>query len=105
MNTTPCNDLMHYSALRGTSIAGPTYLNSHHVHEALNFAFKDFFKSLFNFKKNRDGYWKWFAGNMASGGAAGALSLGFVYPLDYARTRLANDAKTAKKGGKGNLMV
>jgi solute carrier family 25 (adenine nucleotide translocator) protein 4/5/6/31 len=30
---------------------------------------------------------------------AGATSLMFVYSLDYARTRLANDAKSAKKGG------
>merc|ERR1711872_940190 len=30
---------------------------------------------------------------------AGALSLCFVYSLDYARTRLANDAKAGKKGG------
>jgi len=67
--------------------------------QALNFAFKDYFKRLFNFKKDRDGYWKWFAGNLASGGAAGASSLFFVYSLDYARTRLANDAKAAKKGG------
>ncbi|KAH9044721.1 mitochondrial carrier [Lactarius pseudohatsudake] len=66
--------------------------------QALNFAFKDYFKSLFGFKKN-DGYWKWFAGNVASGGAAGASSLLFVYSLDYARTRLANDAKSAKGGG------
>ncbi|ESQ41294.1 hypothetical protein EUTSA_v10013800mg [Eutrema salsugineum] len=36
--------------------------------QALNFAFKDYFKRLFNFKKDRDGYWKWFAGNLASGG-------------------------------------
>ena len=36
---------------------------------------------------------------MASGGLAGALSLCFVYPLDYARTRLANDNKNAAKGG------
>jgi solute carrier family 25 (adenine nucleotide translocator) protein 4/5/6/31 len=36
---------------------------------------------------------------MASGGLAGASSLVFVYSLDYARTRLANDAKSAKKGG------
>ncbi|KIO47681.1 hypothetical protein SQ11_15975, partial [Nitrosospira sp. NpAV] len=63
--------------------------------QALNFAFKDYFKRLFNFKKDRDGYWKWFAGNLASGGAAGASSLLFVYSLDYARTRLANDAKAA----------
>ncbi len=41
----------------------------------------------------------WFAGNLASGGAAGASSLLFVYSLDYARTRLANDAKPSKKGG------
>ncbi|XP_020578520.1 ADP,ATP carrier protein 1, mitochondrial-like [Phalaenopsis equestris] len=67
--------------------------------QALNFAFKDYFKKMFNFKKDKDGYWKWFAGNLASGGLAGASSLMFVYSLDYARTRLANDAKAAKKGG------
>lgn len=66
--------------------------------QALNFAFKDYFKKLFNRKKD-DNYWAWFAGNLASGGAAGASSLLFVYSLDYARTRLANDAKSAKKGG------
>jgi len=32
-----------------------------------------------------------FATNMASGGLAGAGSLTIVYPLDYARTRLASD--------------
>ena len=31
--------------------------------------------------------------------AAGATSLLFVYSLDYARTRLANDAKNSKSGG------
>eukprot|EP00158_Paraphelidium_tribonemae_P001221 Partr_v1_DN24123_c0_g1_i2_m71158 putative solute carrier family 25 (mitochondrial carrier) len=67
--------------------------------QALNFAFKDYFKSLFGYKKDKDGYWTWFAGNLASGGAAGASSLLFVYSLDYARTRLANDAKSATKGG------
>lgn len=45
------------------------------------------------------GYWTWFAGNLASSGAAGASSLFFVYSLDYAHTRIANDAKAAKKGG------
>lgn len=59
---------------------------------------EDYFKSLFGFKRS-EGYWKWFAGNVASGGAAGASSLLFVYSLDYARTRLANDAKAAKGGG------
>ena len=36
---------------------------------------------------------------MASGGAAGATSLLFVYPLDFARTRLAADVGKAGKGG------
>ncbi|KAH7320112.1 mitochondrial carrier domain-containing protein [Stachybotrys elegans] len=67
--------------------------------QALNFAFKDKFKKLFGFKKDRDGYTWWMIGNLASGGAAGATSMLFVYSLDYARTRLANDAKNAKKGG------
>jgi len=67
--------------------------------QALNFAFKDQFKRMFGFSKEKDGYAKWFAGNLASGGAAGACSLLFVYSLDYARTRLANDNKSAKKGG------
>jgi len=67
--------------------------------QALNFAFKDYFKNLFNVKKEVSGYGAWFAANMASGGLAGATSLSFVYSLDYARTRLANDNKSAKKGG------
>jgi len=67
--------------------------------QALNFAFKDYFKRTFGYNRDRDGYTKWFMGNLASGGAAGACSLFFVYSLDYARTRLANDAKSAKKGG------
>jgi len=67
--------------------------------QALNFAFKDQFKRMFGYTKEKDGYWVWFAGNLASGGAAGASSLAFVYSLDYARTRLANDSKAAKKGG------
>jgi len=66
--------------------------------QALNFAFKDKFKQMFGFKKD-EGYWPWFAGNLASGGLAGATSLAFVYSLDYARTRLANDAKSSKGDG------
>ncbi|CAL8085536.1 unnamed protein product [Calicophoron daubneyi] len=66
--------------------------------QALNFAFKDKVKALFHPSKT-DPYWTAFGKNVASGGAAGAMSLVFVYSLDYARTRLANDAKSAKKGG------
>lgn len=60
--------------------------------QALNFAFKDTYKNMFmkGVDKNRD-FWKFFLGNLASGGAAGATSLCFVYPLDFARTRLAVD--------------
>jgi solute carrier family 25 (adenine nucleotide translocator) protein 4/5/6/31 len=36
-------------------------------------------------------------GNMASGGAAGATSLMVVYPLDFARTRLAMDVGKGKE--------
>merc|ERR1712187_576639 len=67
--------------------------------QALNFAFRDTFKSMFAYKRERDGYAKWMMGNLASGGAAGATSLLFVYSLDYARTRLANDAKSSKGTG------
>lgn len=66
--------------------------------QALNFAFKDKVKQLFKSSKS-DPYGTKFAKNIASGGCAGAMSLVFVYSLDYARTRLANDAKSAGKGG------
>ena len=36
---------------------------------------------------------------MLAGAGAGASSSVFVYSLDYARTRLANDAKSSKGGG------
>jgi len=66
--------------------------------QALNFAFKDKIKALFD-PKRTDSYAVTFSKNIASGGAAGAMSLLFVYSLDYARTRLANDTKSIKKGG------
>ncbi len=65
--------------------------------QALNFAFKDKIKALFKSSK-QDSYGLAFGKNIASGGAAGAMSLVFVYSLDYARTRLANDAKSSAKG-------
>jgi len=65
--------------------------------QALNFAFKDKIKILFSSSKD-DPYSKKFAKNIGSGGLAGAMSLCFVYSLDFARTKLANDAKSGKKG-------
>jgi solute carrier family 25 (adenine nucleotide translocator) protein 4/5/6/31 len=60
--------------------------------QALNFAFKDTYKRIFmeGVDKHKQ-FWKFFVMNLASGGAAGATSLCFVYPLDFARTRLAAD--------------
>jgi len=61
--------------------------------QALNFAFKDSIKALFNCPKDA-GMIQKFATNIASGGFAGSLSLLFVYSLDFVRTRMANDAKS-----------
>ena len=54
--------------------------------QALNFAFKDSIKAAFKTSKDAPQSLK-FATNIASGGAAGTMSLLFVYSLDYARTR------------------
>lgn len=65
--------------------------------QALNFAFKDKYKQVFlGGVDKKTQFWRHFMGNLASGGAAGATSLCFVYPLDFARTRLAADVG---KGG------
>jgi len=64
--------------------------------QALNFAFKDKYKMIFlNGVDAKKQFWRFFAGNLACGGAAGATSLCFVYPLDFARTRLAADVGKA----------
>jgi len=66
--------------------------------QALNFMFKERIKLVF--KKNKDDATITKLGkNIAAGGCAGTMSLCFVYSLDYARTRLANDVKSVKKGG------
>jgi len=64
--------------------------------QALNFSFKGQIKALFAVSKDASAATK-FATNIASGGFAGSLSLTVVYSLDFARTKLANDAKG--KGG------
>ncbi|KAB0379522.1 hypothetical protein FD755_007306 [Muntiacus reevesi] len=64
--------------------------------QALNFAFKDKYKQIFlGGVDKRTQFWRYFAGNLTSGGAAGATSLCFVYPLDFARTRPAADVGKA----------
>lgn len=78
--------------------------------QALNFAFKDKYKQIFLGGVDRHKqFWRYFAGNLASGGAAGATSLCFVYPLDFARTRLAADvgkgAAEREFSGLGDCLV
>lgn len=63
--------------------------------QALNFAFKDTFKKYLNPYNKKTEPGKFFIGNIMSGGAAGAASLCVVYPLDFARTRLAVDVGKA----------
>merc|ERR1739838_669996 len=78
--------------------------------QALNFAFKDKYKDMFlKGVDQKTQFWRFFAGNLASGGAAGATSLFFVYPLDFARTRLAADVgkagATREFNGLGNCLT
>jgi solute carrier family 25 (adenine nucleotide translocator) protein 4/5/6/31 len=46
--------------------------------QALNFAFRDTYKSMFAFKKERDGYAKWMMGNLASGGVSSPVQFAKV---------------------------
>jgi len=69
--------------------------------QAFNFAFKDSIKKLFPKFDPKTEFGKFFLVQMASGGLAGAGSLCIVYPLDYARTRLASDVGTGKRDFKG----
>jgi len=64
--------------------------------QAFNFAFKDTIKELFPNYSAKTDFWKFFGVQMACGGLAGASSLLIVYPLDFARTRLASDVGVGK---------
>jgi len=64
--------------------------------QAFNFAFKDTIKAFFPKADKNTEFMKFFMINVASGGIAGAGSLMIVYPLDYARTRLASDVGGGK---------
>jgi len=64
----------------------------------LDFAFKDAIKTLFT-DDPKESLGVKLSKNIFVGGAAGVQSLFVVYPLDYARTRLANDVNVTNKGG------
>jgi solute carrier family 25 (adenine nucleotide translocator) protein 4/5/6/31 len=69
--------------------------------QAFNFAFKDQIKALFPKYSSKTDFGMFFLTNMASGGLAGAGSLCIVYPLDYARTRLASDVGSGQRSFNG----
>jgi solute carrier family 25 (adenine nucleotide translocator) protein 4/5/6/31 len=69
--------------------------------QAFNFAFKDTFKKMFPRYNPKTQFWHFFLVQMASGATAGAACLMIVYPLDYARTRLASDVGAGKRDFNG----
>jgi len=75
--------------------------------QAFNLAFKDTFKKMFPKYSPQKEFGLFFMSNLVSGGAAAASSMTIVYPLDYARTRLASDVGSGKKtfSGLGDCIV
>jgi len=65
--------------------------------QAFNLSFKDMFKKMFPKYNPKTEFVKFFGANLVSGGLAAAGGLTIVYPLDYARTRLASDVGSGKK--------
>jgi Mitochondrial carrier protein. len=64
--------------------------------QAMNFAFKDFFRHTFNPYDHKKEPLKFFFGNILSGGMAGSTACLFLYPLDFLRTRLGVDLGRSK---------
>merc|ERR1712165_374886 len=69
--------------------------------QAFNLSFKDTFKKMFPKYNPKTEFAQFFGANLVSGGLAAAGSLTIVYPLDYARTRLASDVGSGKKSFTG----
>merc|ERR1712166_318469 len=69
--------------------------------QALNFTFKPMYKNLDFLKKSKgESTAISLTKNVAAGGLSGGTCLLFVYSLDYARTRLANDLKSPDGGAR-----
>merc|ERR1712137_909028 len=75
--------------------------------QAFNLAFKDTFKKMFPKYNPKTEFLQFFGSNLVSGGLAAASSLSIVYPLDYARTRVASDVGSGEKSfsGLGDCIV
>merc|ERR1712087_1004145 len=71
--------------------------------QAFNLSFKDTFKKMFPKYNPKTQFAQFFGANLVSGGMAAAGSLCIVYPLDYARTRLASDVGSGKAQFNGLL--
>lgn len=68
--------------------------------QALNFSLKNHIKAHLKRKHNRrTSELSQFSNNVAAGGIAGGSTMFFLYSLDYARTRLANDCRLSGNGG------
>jgi len=62
-----------------------------------NFTFKDIFTNFFSYwTPSNAGHTTRFVTSLLSGACAGSCCMVLVYPLDYARTRMANDAVESK---------
>lgn len=59
--------------------------------QALNFAVKERVQKVLVKADPNKAFWTYFGQQLLSGGISGGVSLFFVYPLDFARTRLAAD--------------
>jgi len=59
--------------------------------QAISLSVKDKYQAMLpNYNKNTE-FWKFFGKMLFTGGMAGATALCFVYPLDFARTRMGVD--------------
>lgn len=65
--------------------------------QALNFATKERYNKMFVKCSKDENFWKFFFGTLACGGAAGATSMTAVYPLEFARTKMALDKGVGKE--------
>lgn len=59
--------------------------------QGLNFGLKDAFKPFLDSIDKNSQFGRYLLGNLACGAASGAISTVIVYPLDFARTRMAAD--------------
>ncbi|KAL4473400.1 hypothetical protein ABPG72_015643 [Tetrahymena utriculariae] len=65
--------------------------------QALNFSFKERFTKLCNPYNPKTEPKNFFWGSLLAGGMAGSATICFVYPLDFARTRLGVDIGRSKE--------